>query len=231
MFDRPACHPPIMAKPRNPLIIKAKPICTPSDQEYQHKSNAGKADLYTAYWILPAEPGIWLFSRLNAAREKVIAVDLSTVMLERARKKFEKKDLLEFYRPVCGDGERLPLGDHSVDAVMTAFGIRNMTDTGKALDEITRVLSGSGILVILEFSKPGIAVFRHLFQIYFKFILPRIGTWLSGHDSAYYYLPRSVDEFPDPPVFKTMLEKKGFSDIRSFPMMFGVVTVYCGIKL
>jgi demethylmenaquinone methyltransferase / 2-methoxy-6-polyprenyl-1,4-benzoquinol methylase len=162
---------------------------------------------------------------------QVIAVDISSVMLEQARKKFEKKDWLGFYRPVCGDGEFLPLGDQSVDAVMSAFGIRNMTDLEKTIDEIARVLNGSGLLVVLEFSKPGFIIFRHLFRIYFKYILPPMGTWLSGHRSAYYYLPRSVDEFPEPSAFKALLGKKGFTDIRSFSMMLGVVTAYCGMKL
>lgn len=163
--------------------------------------------------------------------QKIIAADISPAMLERARRKFEKKEWLDFYRPVCADGECLPLADQSVDAAICAFGIRNIPDPEKAVGELARVLNGSGLLVILEFSRPRLFLFRQVFQLYFKWILPRLGSWISGHHSAYYYLPKSVDEFFQPEAFKEIMEKKGFTGVRTFSMMFGAVTTYCGIKL
>jgi len=44
--------------------------------------------------------------------------------------------------------------DSFVDAVTSAFGIRNMHDTEDALREIYRVIRPEGRVVILEFSLP-----------------------------------------------------------------------------
>lgn len=114
---------------------------------------------------------------------------------------------------------------------MVAFGIRNMHDVPRVLDEIYRVLSSSGIILILEFSRPGFFLFRHLFGIYFKCILPRLGSWISGNPSAYHYLPESVDRFMSRNELTALLKERHFSDVRSYSMTGGIVTVYVGMKL
>lgn len=162
---------------------------------------------------------------------KVIGVDLSHNMLIFGNKKIDKKELKESIFMVCGEGEQLPLPDQSVDAATIAFGIRNVEDIQKTLNEMSRVLSDSGIVVVLEFSKPTWPVIRQLYHLYFMYILPHIGSLISSDKKAYHYLPHSVLNFPEREDFKKMLARAGFSDVRYFDMTFGIVTAYCGIKL
>ncbi len=162
---------------------------------------------------------------------RIIGIDNSEQMLSRAAEKFRRKELGDLFYPVCSDAEHLALRSESVDAVLCAFGIRNMNDIPRVLEEIHRVLSSSGIVLILEFSRPGFFLFRALFRIYFKRILPRIGAWISGNPEAYRYLPESVDQFMSRQEFSALLKEKHFSDVRSYTMTGGIVSVYAGIKL
>lgn len=162
---------------------------------------------------------------------KIIGIDNSPSMLELAVKKFKRKELDGFFYPVLADADHLPIRDESVDAVMVAFGIRNMKDVPCVLNEIYRVLSSSGIILILEFSRPGFFLFRSLFGIYFKWIFPRIGSWISGNPRAYHYLPESVDRFMSRNELTALLKEQNFSDVRSYSMTGGIVTVYVGMKL
>lgn len=162
---------------------------------------------------------------------KVIGVDLSYNMLHFGRKKIIKKDITDSVLMVCGEGENLPLPEKSLDAATIAFGIRNVEDIQKTLDEMARVLTDSGIIVVLEFSKPKWPVIKQIYQFYFLYVLPRVGSLISSDKKAYHYLPHSVLNFPERGDFVNMLKQSGFTDVRFFDMTFGIVTVYCGIKL
>lgn len=161
---------------------------------------------------------------------KVIGVDLSYNMLRYGQKKVQKKEMQDSVLMVCGEGENLPLADESLDASTIAFGIRNVEDIQKTLNEMARVLTGSGVIIVLEFSKPTWPVIRHLYQFYFLHVLPRIGSLISSDKKAYHYLPHSVLNFPERNDFVNMMKRSGFTDVRFFDMTFGIVTAYCGIK-
>lgn len=166
----------------------------------------------------------------NGAR-KVVGVDLSHGMLIYGHEKIRKKNLHQQIFMVCGEAEKLPLPDGCVDAATIAFGIRNVEDIPKSLSEMARVLTGSGIVVILEFSMPRLPVFKQLYKLYFEKILPAVGSLFSSDKKAYHYLPNSVMKFPEREAFKQLLENTGFANVRYFDMTLGIVTVYCGIKL
>ena len=74
---------------------------------------------------------------------------------------------------------------------------------------------------------PGIST---LYLWYFKYLLPLVGRTVSGHNSAYSYLPASVGTFPPPAEFVTLLRQVGFSDVRAVPLTFGVVYLYTAVK-
>jgi demethylmenaquinone methyltransferase / 2-methoxy-6-polyprenyl-1,4-benzoquinol methylase len=126
---------------------------------------------------------------------------------------------------VRGDASRIPLADRAVDAVTVAFGIRNVEDRAAACREMLRVLKPGGRLALLEFAMPTSPLFRRLYLSYFRHVLPRIGRWVSGHATAYAYLPASVDAF-EPSAFMTLLRQCGFADVRADPMTFGSVFLY-----
>ncbi len=161
---------------------------------------------------------------------KVVGVDLSVGMLRHGLAKIRRKDADRQIGLVAGDAENLPLPSGSVDAVTIAFGIRNVSDIPAALREMCRVLKDSGLVVILEFSRPRLIGLRQLYHFYFLKILPWIGSLISHDKKAYHYLPHSVLRFPEREDFAALLREAGFSEVRYFDMTLGVVSVYCGMK-
>jgi demethylmenaquinone methyltransferase/2-methoxy-6-polyprenyl-1,4-benzoquinol methylase len=117
-----------------------------------------------------------------------------------------------------------------MDAATAAFGIRNVEHPQAALGEMFRVLRPGGRVAILEFSIPGSRVVRAVYLPYFRHVLPRIGRAVSGHGSAYTYLPASVGAFVPPEAMVAMLQGCGFRAIRAVPLTFGIVTLYTAVK-
>jgi demethylmenaquinone methyltransferase/2-methoxy-6-polyprenyl-1,4-benzoquinol methylase len=86
----------------------------------------------------------------------------------------------------------LPLPDASADVVSIAFGIRNVQDPAAAIREFRRVLRPAGRLIILEFSLPTNPLLRGMYNFYFRQVLPRTATLISGdRTGAYKYLPKA----------------------------------------
>jgi demethylmenaquinone methyltransferase/2-methoxy-6-polyprenyl-1,4-benzoquinol methylase len=156
---------------------------------------------------------------------KVVGVDFSGAMLALGLRKLRKRGLDQDIAVVQGDASNIPLAGATVDAVTIGFGIRNVDDRGAACREMLRVLKPGGRIAILEFSMPSSPVFRYLYLSYFRHILPRLGAWISGHHTAYTYLPASVDAF-HPEDFMDLLRKSGFVNVAADPLMFGSVYLY-----
>jgi demethylmenaquinone methyltransferase/2-methoxy-6-polyprenyl-1,4-benzoquinol methylase len=156
---------------------------------------------------------------------RVLGVDFSGVMLALGVRKLQRRRLGGDIVLVRGDASVVPVADRSVDAVTIGFGIRNVEDRDAACREMLRVLKPGGRLAILEFAMPTSPVFRWLYLSYFRHILPRIGSWISGHESAYAYLPASVDAF-EPGEFMAVLRRSGFVDVAADPMTFASVFLY-----
>jgi demethylmenaquinone methyltransferase/2-methoxy-6-polyprenyl-1,4-benzoquinol methylase len=132
---------------------------------------------------------------------------------------------------INGDAQSLPLPDQSADVISIAFGIRNVQDPAAALNEFYRVLRPNGRVIILEFSLPTNRVLRAMYNFYFRQILPRTATWISGDKTgAYKYLPESVCTFIGRDEMMNMMRDAGFVDVEQFPMTFGVCLCYRGVK-
>ena len=126
----------------------------------------------------------------------VIGIDIAELMLLRAKRKRKSKGIdRESYQLVAGDATSLPFIDSSFDAVICAYGIRNMAAVGKAIEEFYRVLKPGGKLLILEFGLPRNPCFRAIYLFYFEKILPAVGGLIAGDQVAYKYLPNSVETF------------------------------------
>src|SRR5690606_10052124 len=115
--------------------------------------------------------------------------------------------------PVCADALALPYATASFDGATVGFGVRNLADLNAGLVEMARVLKPGARLVILEFTTPGWQAFRGLYFLYFRRVLPAIGSLVSRHDSAYSYLPESVLRFPEPPRLAEMMTAAGFDGV------------------
>jgi len=156
---------------------------------------------------------------------QVWGADFSHAMLQRANQKSAGLPL----RWVEADALHLPFPDSSFDLVTTAFGFRNLADYDAGLREILRVLRPQGECGILDFGEPQGFVGR-LYRFYFKQVLPRVGTLISGVKGPYAYLPASVERFPGPQEMLERLRAVGFTEVSWTPYTFGIAGLYCGRK-
>jgi demethylmenaquinone methyltransferase/2-methoxy-6-polyprenyl-1,4-benzoquinol methylase len=162
--------------------------------------------------------------------DKIIGVDISEGMLDVGRKKMREKGLSDRIVLQSGDSEDLQFPEGTFDAVIVSFGVRNFENLKKGLAGMYRVLKPGEKVVILEFSKPKSFPFKQLYNFYFKYILPGIGRLVSRDQSAYTYLPESVQQFPDGKAFTEILDELGFSQTTCKPLTLGISSIYTGIK-
>jgi demethylmenaquinone methyltransferase/2-methoxy-6-polyprenyl-1,4-benzoquinol methylase len=156
---------------------------------------------------------------------KVLGTDFCHPMLERAKKKSGEAGSAHFLE---ADTLALPLRDNSVDLVTTAFGFRNLANYAQGLREMRRVLKAGGTLAILEFSRVHWPVIGPLFRLYFRRILPRIGTFISGVAGPYQYLPDSVSRFPDQEALASLMRDTGFINVRYRNFSLGAAALHLG---
>ncbi|MFT6882338.1 MAG: demethylmenaquinone methyltransferase/2-methoxy-6-polyprenyl-1,4-benzoquinol methylase [Marinoscillum sp.] len=162
--------------------------------------------------------------------DKVTGVDISEGMLSVGREKVIKRKLDHKIELLSGDSEELQFDDNKFDAVIVSFGVRNFENLEKGLKDMYRVLKPGGKTVILEFSKPKRFPFKQIYQFYFKWILPKIGSTISKDQAAYTYLPESVRAFPDGDQFLDILEKVGFKNTQCKALTLGISSIYIGTK-
>jgi demethylmenaquinone methyltransferase / 2-methoxy-6-polyprenyl-1,4-benzoquinol methylase len=125
--------------------------------------------------------------------------------------------------------EALPFADASVAMVILSFGLRNMTDPGRALQEVERVLMPGGHLVLLEFSRPA-AWFAPFYSLHARYVIPRIGAAVARDRGAYTYLVESIERFPAREDMTRELEAAGLRLVEERAFVFGVARMQIGVK-
>jgi demethylmenaquinone methyltransferase / 2-methoxy-6-polyprenyl-1,4-benzoquinol methylase len=179
----------------------------------------GTADLALAY------------DRAAGGMSPIVATDFCREMLVLARDKVKKAKTGARITLIESDAQRLPLPSDTFGIVSVAFGLRNVGDTARGIDEFIRVARPGGKVAILEFSRPRGAVLGRLYLTFFKQLLPRIGQAIAPNDeNAYSYLPRSVLDFPDGQVMLDLLARRGLTDLKQYPLTGGIATLYVGTK-
>ncbi len=159
----------------------------------------------------------------SAAR--ILGVDFSHAMLQRANAKSAGKSL----HWVEADALRLPFPDEQFDLITAAFGFRNLADYDAGLREIARLLRPNGECGILDFGEPR-GLMGKLYRVYFKHVLPAVGTVISGVKGPYAYLPASVERFPSPEEMLGRMRRAGFREASWTPYTFGIAGLYRGKK-
>lgn len=159
----------------------------------------------------------------------VVGVDPSAEMLAVGRTKVERGGLSAKVELETGDAQALRFPDGSFDRVTIAFGIRNVPDRKKALQEIHRVLKRGGRLAVLELSEPRRGLLGKLAQLHVHTVVPTVGALLSGGD-AYRYLKTSIAAFPPAEEFAKLIESVGLNVQRVEPMTFGACHLYVADK-
>ena len=159
-------------------------------------------------------------------RVRVVALDLSLVMLDRGRKGMKGNAIT----PLCGDAEELPFRAETFDRVIVGFGIRNLTAPRKGIEELFRIIKRGGKVVILEFGRPTLPLFKDLYQWYLARFIPWAGGLISGHKEVYRYLHASIMAFPEAAKLMAMMQNAGFSEIRRRQLTCGIANLYMGEK-
>ena len=162
--------------------------------------------------------------------DRALGTDLALKMLDRGREKVKKRKLEDRIVLEEGDAENIQYPDNIFDAVTISFGIRNLMSVERSLSEMYRVLKPAGRVLILEFSIPQNVMMRSIYLFYFRYLLPFIGSVISGDRYAYRYLNETVEGFPYGDAFCQLLRKSGFLNVSMYPQTFGIATIYCGDK-
>lgn len=156
------------------------------------------------------------------------ACDFTWNMLTRARDKAaEQRATLQL---AAADTLSLPFPDNAFDAATIAFGIRNLADMPRGLEEMLRVLKPGATLAILEFSHPTSFWLRLPYRFYLNVLLPRLGDVLSRRGEAYRYLAESIMGFPEPDRLVELMEAAGFRRADYRRLSGGIVAIHRGQK-
>lgn len=156
---------------------------------------------------------------------RILGADFSHPMLQRATIKSAGTTV----RWIEADALSLPFASAQFDLVTAAFGFRNLADYDAGLREILRVLRPGGEVGILDFGEPH-GLLGQIYRVYFKRVLPVIGTVISGVRGPYAYLPASVERFPSPQEMLQRMSRAGFHAVSWAPYTFGIAGLYRGKK-
>ena len=169
-------------------------------------------------------------SRRARFKGRVAAYDFSFPMLERGMPKLTSNGFREPVDVTCADALVLPFRDRTFEGATIGFGVRNLVDLDAGFREAARVLKPGGRLVVLEFTTPAFKPFRDLYLWYFTKVLPWIGKRISGHASAYTYLPDTVLNFPQPKALAERMRAAGFRNVDFRTLTGGIAAIHHGTR-
>ncbi|MEM8694447.1 MAG: class I SAM-dependent methyltransferase [Pseudomonadota bacterium] len=168
--------------------------------------------------------------RLARSGAAITVADINAEMLQVGMDRAAKRDV-EGLIWAQENAEALSFADKSFDVYTIAFGIRNVTHIGQALEEAHRVLKRGGRFFCLEFSTTLWPGFAEVYDLYSHKIVPKIGQALAKDEDSYRYLIESIRRFPDMAAFKTMIEEAGFVQCAVEPMLGGLVAIHSGYRI
>lgn len=183
--------------------------------------------------ILDIATGTGDFAILSAKElrpQRMIGIDISEGMMKIGQKKVEAEGLQHIVSFKKDDCTHLSFDDNSFDAVTAAFGIRNFQNLDQGLSEMCRVLRPNGHLSIVELTTPVSFPMKQLFKLYSHTMLPVYGKLISKDTSAYSYLTKTIEAFPQGEVMLDILRKAGFKNASFKRLTFGICTMYFATK-
>ena len=172
-----------------------------------------RAGLRSGQTVLDVAVGTGLIAeaalRIVGADGEVIGLDLSEAMLAQARRKLD-------IPLIQGTAEALPLADRSVDFVVMGYAIRHISDLRICFDEFRRVLRPDGVLLLLEVSSPGRAVFKSTLAQYLGRGVPRLSGWVTRQPKVrglMKYHWETMEDCVAPAVILDAMARSGFTKL------------------
>jgi len=162
---------------------------------------------------------------------KVLIGDINQAMLDVGYDRMIDAGFHGRFKCIQMNAEQLPFEDNSIDAITMAFGLRNVTNKQKALNEMHRVLKPSGKALVLEFSKVNNSILKQLYHFYSFKVLPEIGHWVANDKDSYQYLVESIEQHPDQETLKNMFEQAGMEMCSFENLSGGIVAIHKGYKI
>ncbi|MCW9032969.1 MAG: bifunctional demethylmenaquinone methyltransferase/2-methoxy-6-polyprenyl-1,4-benzoquinol methylase UbiE [Rhodospirillales bacterium] len=162
---------------------------------------------------------------------EVFVCDINYEMLHVGRDRSVDEGLLTGISWICGNAEKLPVPDQSVDAYTIAFCIRNVTDIPAALEDARRVLKPGGRFLCLEFSEVVLPVLDKIYDIYSFGLLPKIGEMVANDRESYQYLAESIRQFPPQEEFAEMIRTAGFEQVSYRNLSGGIAALHTGWRV
>ena len=165
---------------------------------------------------------------LKTRPARAVICDINLEMLLAGRMRANREAFTGRLSIACGDAQRLPFPDQSIDAYTIAFGIRNVTDIDAALREARRVLKTGGRFFCLEFSTIPVGLLQKLYDLYSFNVIPWLGDKVANDRESYQYLVESIRRFPPQEKFAAMLREAGFARVAYENLSAGVVSIHAG---
>jgi demethylmenaquinone methyltransferase/2-methoxy-6-polyprenyl-1,4-benzoquinol methylase len=161
---------------------------------------------------------------LASSGARVVGLDITARMIELAvGKKSEHVGSCSF---LVGDMLALPFPDRSFDLVTTGYGLRNVPNLAKAIDEIARVLTPGGLALSLDFNRPANGFVRHAYLSYLTVVGSALGWLLHRDPDTYRYIPASIRRYPGAEAVARMMETRGFTDVSCLPVLGGLMAIH-----
>lgn len=158
---------------------------------------------------------------------RVVGLDITTRMIELARIKAPAESATAF---LVGDMLALPFPSSSFDIVTTGYGLRNVPDLPRAVDEILRVLKPGGQALSLDFNRPSNALIRTVYLWYLTIVGGTLGWLLHRDPDTYRYIPASIRQYPGAAKVARLMEARGFSRARHYPVLGGLMAIHHATK-
>lgn len=171
------------------------------------------------------------FAGIVGLEGEVIFTDINAAMLTRGRDRLMDAGVAGNLHYAQVNAEAIPFPDNHFDCITIGFGLRNVTNKQRALEEMFRVLRPGGRALVLEFSQPGSRPLRKAYDLYSFSVLPTLGRLIAGDADSYRYLAESIRMHPDQETLRTMMEQAGLERCEFFNLNGGIVAIHRGYKL
>ena len=158
-------------------------------------------------------------------------IDINEQMLAAGQKRRVMNKFQERLNWLAGDAQDIPLADNSVDRVTIAFGLRNVPDRMRALNQIVRILKPGGRFCCLEFSHVKNPILSSVYDEWSFNILPKLGQLVAGEAQPYQYLVESIRRFPSEAELCAMMADTGMAQIKVRNLFGGIAAIHSGWKL